>query len=67
MKKRLRTPRPVKEISTADVLFRVEMALSRLENGDYGYCVRCDQPISIELLEDDPSALICSDCTPDNA
>ena len=59
---KLRTPRPLKSGASADILFRVELALSRMENGDYGYCVTCDHPISIERLEEDPSAVVCNDC-----
>ncbi|MFC6198248.1 TraR/DksA family transcriptional regulator [Ponticaulis profundi] len=58
---KLRTPRP---LAQPDILFRVELALSRLENGDYGYCVTCDGPISIAQLEDDPSAVVCNTCRP---
>lgn len=55
----LRTPRVQ---HGNDTLFKIELALSRLENGDYGYCVRCQSPIAIEQLEEDPSAVICDSC-----
>ncbi len=58
----LRTPRPIRDNPSNDVLFRVELALSRLDNGDYGYCVRCDNPIPIPELEHDPSAVVCKAC-----
>ena len=61
---RLRTPRPINRADgkTSEALFRVELALSRLENGDYGYCVTCDQPIAIAELEQDPARVVCNAC-----
>lgn len=46
----------------ADLLFKVELALSRLESGDYGYCVVCRSPIALDDLNEDPSAVICGAC-----
>ena len=46
----------------ADLLFKVELALSRLENGDYGYCAVCRSEISVEELERDPSTVSCQSC-----
>lgn len=46
----------------SDQLFKVELALARLENGDYGYCVLCDDEIGIPELEADPSTILCSGC-----
>lgn len=46
----------------ADMLFKVELALSRLENGDYGYCVVCRSEISVDELERDPSTVSCQSC-----
>lgn len=46
----------------SDQLFKVELALARLENGDYGYCVLCDEEIGIVDLEADPSTVVCSTC-----
>lgn len=45
-----------------DQLFKVELALARLENGDYGYCILCDDQIGIPDLEADPSIVICRSC-----
>ena len=46
----------------ADQLFKIELALSRMENGDYGYCVRCRGAIPINDLEADPSRIVCPEC-----
>ncbi len=43
-------------------LQKIETALQRMENGDYGYCLECNELISEERLEIDPSALLCIDC-----
>ena len=41
---------------------RIDSALQRIEDGDYGYCVACDEPIIARRLEVDPGALLCIDC-----
>jgi DnaK suppressor protein len=43
-------------------LTRIEAALLRVESGDYGYCVNCDEEISSQRLKLDPSAPLCIDC-----
>jgi len=43
-------------------LQRIAAALGRLEAGDYGYCVRCDEAIAIPRLELDPAATLCITC-----
>jgi len=43
-------------------LARIDAALERLQSGDYGYCVRCDEEISEKRLKLDPSAPLCIDC-----
>ncbi|MAP93902.1 MAG: hypothetical protein CMK07_03030 [Ponticaulis sp.] len=48
--------------SRADILFKVEMALARLEAGDYGYCITCHEAIDIDALTADPSVMVCDDC-----
>lgn len=37
-------------------------ALARLEAGDYGICIECDQPIAVARLEFEPSASRCIEC-----
>ena len=43
-------------------LARVEAALRRIETGDYGYCVSCDEEIAEKRLRLDPAAPTCVDC-----
>jgi DnaK suppressor protein len=46
----------------ASELRRIEVALERLDSGDYGYCVSCDEPIAVKRLEIDPAIPTCIDC-----
>ncbi len=41
---------------------RIEAALQRLSDGDYGYCLKCDEEISDKRLELDPSTTLCIEC-----
>ena len=43
-------------------LLRIEQAFERMENGDFGYCVECDEKIPLQRLESDPAATHCSKC-----
>lgn len=43
---------------------KFERALARLEEGTYGQCARCDQPIDQERLTIDPAAPYCIRCLP---
>jgi DnaK suppressor protein len=43
-------------------LQRIESALQRMEDGDYGYCVSCDDQITANRLEVEPGALLCIGC-----
>jgi len=43
-------------------LQRIAAALSRLAAGNFGYCVRCDEPIATRRLELDPAAPLCIQC-----
>lgn len=43
-------------------LQRIHGALQRIDDGDYGYCTACDEPISANRLEVEPGALLCIDC-----
>jgi len=40
-------------------LQRIESALQRLENGKFGWCVRCGEEISRKRLDVDPTAPLC--------
>src|SRR6478736_7419951 len=43
-------------------LVLVDEALARLDDGTFGMCVRCGQPIASERLEALPWAARCIDC-----
>ena len=41
---------------------RIQAALGRMESGDYGYCVLCDEEIAEGRLRFDSSVLTCISC-----
>ena len=43
-------------------LILVDAALTRLDDGSFGACVRCGKPISVARLEALPWAAYCIDC-----
>lgn len=43
-------------------LQRIEAALKRLDNGDYGYCLRCDEEIEAKRLDFDATVPLCVAC-----
>lgn len=43
-------------------LQRIKAALQRVESGDYGYCISCDEEIISGRLELDPAAPLCVAC-----
>ena len=44
------------------MLRRIEAALKRINDDEYGYCKECDEPINPKRLEFDPTAVLCIDC-----
>ena len=40
----------------------LERALERLDEGSYGWCERCGNPIPVERLAAFPSATLCVTC-----
>lgn len=44
------------------LLRKIEKALNRLSNGDYGYCETCGLEIGIRRLEARPTAELCIEC-----
>lgn len=46
----------------AGELRRIEAALARLDDGEYGWCVECGETIDPKRLETDPAAPRCRDC-----
>ena len=43
-------------------LRRISAALKRVDEGEYGVCLECGEPINRKRLEFDPTALLCIDC-----
>jgi RNA polymerase-binding protein DksA len=50
------------EENSEQVLRAIDAALQRIEDGTYGTCTTCGQPISEERLEAIPYATQCIDC-----
>jgi DnaK suppressor protein len=44
------------------VIAQIDRALDKLENGSYGTCDKCEQPIGEERLKFAPFATLCIDC-----
>lgn len=40
----------------------IEVALRRIEDGDFGICRSCEEPINQKRLEFDPTAFLCVEC-----
>jgi DnaK suppressor protein len=45
-----------------DLLTQVEAAIGRIDDGRYGTCARCGQPIAPDRLEALPYAIYCITC-----
>lgn len=43
-------------------LRRIEAALKRIDDGEFGYCVKCGDEIAPKRLDLDPTAPLCIDC-----
>lgn len=43
-------------------LKNIAVALKRIEENDYGYCVECGEDIPIKRLEVDPATALCINC-----
>ncbi|MFN3225337.1 MAG: TraR/DksA family transcriptional regulator [Hyphomicrobiales bacterium] len=43
-------------------IVKIDAALRRLNDGDYGYCTNCDEPIAPKRLDADPTASLCIAC-----
>lgn len=43
-------------------IVKIDAALRRLDDGDYGHCMDCDEPIAPKRLEADPTASLCIAC-----
>jgi len=45
-----------------NLLYHLNLALERIERGEYGLCVGCGKEITFERLEAVPHARLCVDC-----
>ena len=45
-----------------ELLIKIDNALRRIDSGDYGTCVKCDEEIAPKRLELDPTVLTCIRC-----
>ena len=43
-------------------LIKVDSAFKRIESGEYGYCLGCDEDIDIRRLLFDPTNIYCIEC-----
>ena len=41
---------------------RIDAALTRLDDGEYGFCASCGEAIALKRLEFDPTTPVCIDC-----
>ncbi len=46
----------------AQTLRRIEAALQRLDEDEFGYCLECGESINPKRLEFDPTVELCIDC-----
>ncbi|XOF34859.1 MAG: RNA polymerase-binding protein DksA [Candidatus Electrothrix sp. YB6] len=44
------------------LLDKIEQAIARIDNGTYGTCAECEEPIALKRLEARPVASFCIDC-----
>lgn len=47
---------------SATALHEIDSALARLDQGDYGLCIDCEEPIDLRRLQAHPAALRCAKC-----
>ena len=45
-------------------LQKLNNAIKRIEDGSYGTCMMCRQPIALARLEAQPDAILCINCAP---
>ena len=44
------------------LLREIEAALKRIDDGEYGLCQACEEPINPKRLDVDPTARLCIEC-----
>ena len=47
---------------STELLRRIELALQRIDSGEYGSCLQCEEPIAVARLQAQPFASLCLDC-----
>lgn len=50
------------ERQRANEMLRIDAALKRLDEGEYGLCLVCGEEIAPRRLEINPAASVCIDC-----
>ncbi len=53
------------ESRVSDELAATDIALQRIVAGKYGMCIHCGNPIGVERLDSQPSAIRCRPCQSD--
>ena len=48
--------------SEQEILYQIDDALKRLDDGSYGVCQQCNQPITMSRLKAVPYASLCIKC-----
>ena len=48
--------------SEQEILYQIDDALKRLDDGSYGICQQCNKPISMSRLRAVPYASLCIEC-----
>lgn len=49
------------------LITKIDQALRRIDDGDFGYCLSCDEEISEKRLDLDPTTPICIHCAEGNS
>ena len=44
------------------LMSKIELALRKIEDGNYGVCEECEEPISLKRLDARPEAQLCIQC-----
>ncbi len=47
---------------STQLLKRIELARQRIDSGEYGFCLHCEEPIAFARLQAQPFAGLCLDC-----
>ena len=47
-------------------IYAIDVAITRIERGEYGYCETCEEPIDVARLEVLPTARQCTTCAETN-